>query len=90
EGLRGILYTDGQLEDDARLVTTLARTAAAHGAEIVTHCDAEPLSSDRVRLTDTVGEESIEATGHVLLATGVWSDEYEPSIEVTPSRGTHL
>jgi glycerol-3-phosphate dehydrogenase len=90
EGLRGILYTDGQLEDDARLVTTLARTAAAHGAEIVTHCDAEPLSSDRVRLTDTVGGESIEATGHVLLATGVWSDEYEPSIEVTPSRGTHL
>ena len=89
-GLRGILYSDGQLEDDARLVTTLARTAAAHGADVVTHCDAEPLDADRVRLTDGLTGETTEASGHVLLATGVWGGEHEPSIEVTPSRGTHL
>ncbi|MDN5743848.1 MAG: FAD-dependent oxidoreductase, partial [Nocardioidaceae bacterium] len=33
----GLLGWDGQLEDDARLVTTIARTAAQHGAEIRTH-----------------------------------------------------
>ncbi|WP_338748896.1 glycerol-3-phosphate dehydrogenase/oxidase [Janibacter alittae] len=90
EGLRGIMYSDGQVEDDARLVTTLARTAAAHGADIVTYVDAEPLDADRVRLTDTLSGTTIDATGHVLLATGVWSGEYEPSIAVTPSRGSHL
>lgn len=90
EGLRGIMYSDGQIEDDARLVTTLARTAAAHGADVVTYVDAEPLGADRVRLTDTLSGETIEASGNVLLATGVWSAEYEPSITVTPSRGSHL
>lgn len=90
EGLRGIMYSDGQVEDDARLVTTLARTAAAHGADVVTYCDAEPLGADRVRLTDTLSGETIEASGHVLLATGVWSGEHEPGLEVTPSRGSHL
>ncbi len=41
DGLRGaILFWDGQLEDDARLVIAVARTAAAHGAAIVTHCAA--------------------------------------------------
>jgi len=38
EGLRGgLLGWDGQLEDDARLVTTIARTAADRGAHIRTH-----------------------------------------------------
>ena len=37
KGLRGaMLGWDGQLEDDARLVTTVARTAAAHGAHVRT------------------------------------------------------
>ena len=36
-GLRGgLLSWDGQLEDDARLVTTIARTAARHGAHVRT------------------------------------------------------
>ncbi len=36
-GLRGgLLSWDGQLEDDARLVTTIARTAAANGAHVRT------------------------------------------------------
>lgn len=89
-GLRGIMYSDGQLEDDARLVTALARTAAAHGADVVTYCGAEPLDSDRVRITDALTGTTIEARGNVLLATGVWSGEHEPTIEIAPSRGTHL
>ena len=37
EGLRGALLNwDGQLEDDARLVVGLARTAASYGARVVT------------------------------------------------------
>src|SRR3954453_1594202 len=34
----GLVSWDAQLEDDARLVVGLARTAAAHGAGIVTRC----------------------------------------------------
>jgi glycerol-3-phosphate dehydrogenase len=38
DGLRGAyLGWDGQLEDDARLVTTIARTAADRGAHVRTH-----------------------------------------------------
>lgn len=90
DGVRGIIYSDGQVEDDARLVTTLTRTAAAHGADVVTYCDAEPVDGDRVRLTDSLTGQTIEARGQVLLATGVWSGENEPRIQVTPSRGAHL
>jgi hypothetical protein len=40
-GLRGgLLNWDGQLEDDARLVVALARTAASYGARIVTYAAA--------------------------------------------------
>ena len=39
DDLRGALVGwDGQLEDDARLVVAVARTAAAHGARILTRC----------------------------------------------------
>ncbi len=45
-GLRGgLLSWDGQLEDDARLVTTIARTAASYGAHVRTR--ARVLSRDR-------------------------------------------
>ena len=45
DGLRGgILGWDGQLEDDARLVVTIARTAASYGAHVRTH--ARVLAAD--------------------------------------------
>ena len=41
DDLRGaILFWDGKLEDDVRLVIAVARTAAANGAMILTYCDA--------------------------------------------------
>ncbi|GAB4099580.1 glycerol-3-phosphate dehydrogenase/oxidase [Sinomonas halotolerans] len=89
-GLRGTSYYDGQLEDDARLVIALARTAAAYGADIVTHCAARPLGPDRAELADRITGGRLEARGHVVLATGVWGDEFEPSLRITPSRGSHL
>ncbi|MBK6886651.1 MAG: glycerol-3-phosphate dehydrogenase/oxidase [Tetrasphaera sp.] len=89
--LRGaLMYWDGQLEDDARLVTVLARTAAAYGAEVVTRCAATGLSDDRVTLTDTLTGESIEARGIVLNATGVWVGDHEPGLTIAPSRGSHI
>src|SRR5918999_416343 len=52
-GLRGaLLYWDGQLEDDARLVVAVARTAAAHGARIVTRAEVTALRDDGVEAVD--------------------------------------
>lgn len=91
EGLRGSLsYSDGQLEDDARLVIALARTAAAHGADVVTRCSASDLHEDRLTLTDELTGESFTARGTVISATGVWAGDHEPSLRVLPSRGSHL
>lgn len=91
DDLRGaILYYDGWLEDDARLVIDIARTAAAHGARIATRCRASDIAEDRLTLTDEVTGESFEARGVVVNATGVWADELEPSISVRPSRGSHV
>ena len=89
-GLHGIRYADGQLVDDARLVTALARTAAVYGADVVTRCAARPFDADRIELTDELTGATLTARGHIVMATGVWSGEFEPDITVTPSRGTHL
>ncbi|MDN5660863.1 MAG: FAD-dependent oxidoreductase, partial [Brevibacterium aurantiacum] len=52
-GLRGgLLSWDGQIVDDARLVVTMARTAAAHGAHIITYASATSVESGRVHVTD--------------------------------------
>lgn len=48
----GMLTWDGQLTDDARLVVAMARTAAAHGAVILTRCEASGLTADGALLTD--------------------------------------
>ncbi len=41
DDLRGaVLFWDGQVEDDARLVIAVARTAASKGAAVATHCTA--------------------------------------------------
>ena len=45
--LRGaLLHWDGQIEDDARLVLAVARTAAAYGARILTYVAAEQLRAE--------------------------------------------
>src|SRR4051794_12304939 len=42
----GLLSYDGQLEDDARLVVALARTAVAHGASLLTQTEAMEVTGD--------------------------------------------
>jgi len=100
----GFVNYDGQLIDDARLVTALARTAAGYGADVLTHAKADiaPGRDDglkSVTLTRTHATEGepewpaegiqVKAAG-VINATGVWAGDIEDDVSVTPSRGTHL
>ncbi|MEU9134099.1 glycerol-3-phosphate dehydrogenase/oxidase [Kitasatospora sp. NPDC048540] len=91
-GLRGALVAhDGQLVDDARLVVAIARTAAQHGARILTRVRAGQVTGTSAELTDTLTGRSIRVTaGAVVNATGVWADQVDDSIRLRPSRGTHL
>ncbi|MPZ64854.1 MAG: FAD-dependent oxidoreductase [Pseudonocardiaceae bacterium] len=91
-GLRGgLLSWDGQLVDDARLVTALARTAAGHGARILTRCRAETLHGDGAMITDTrTGARHLLHTRAVVNATGVWAGQLVPYLALRPSRGTHI
>ncbi|MCV7057630.1 glycerol-3-phosphate dehydrogenase/oxidase [Mycolicibacterium gilvum] len=87
----GLLAYDGQLIDDARLVTAVARTAAQHGARILTRVAASDASRTAVSLTDTLTGETITiAARAVVNATGVWAGEIDESLTLRPSRGTHL
>src|SRR4051794_949489 len=91
-GLRGALLSwDGQLEDDARLVVAIARTAAAHGARIITRARVTELSGDGAVLRDELtGSEGTVRARAVVNAAGVWADRLVPGVRLRPSRGTHL
>ncbi|MFD0804328.1 FAD-dependent oxidoreductase, partial [Streptomonospora algeriensis] len=92
EGLRGgQLSFDGQLVDDARFVVGLARTAAAHGASVLTRCAAEELHGDRAVVRDRITGSALQLRPRVTVnATGVWAQELVPQVKLLPSRGTHL
>lgn len=92
QGLDGALLAyDGQLVDDARLVTAVARTAAQHGARILTRVAASDASRDSVTLTDTLTGESMSVSARAVVnATGVWAADVDDSLKLRPSRGTHL
>jgi glycerol-3-phosphate dehydrogenase len=91
-GLRGaLLHWDGQIEDDARLVVAVARTAAAHGARILTYARASELRADGATIRDERSGTSFELNAHhVINATGVWAGELTPGVELRPSKGAHL
>ncbi len=87
----GMLTWDGQLTDDARLVVAIARTAAAHGAVILTRCEASGLTADGAVLTDTLTGGSFRLrAGAVVNAAGVWAGQLAEGVRLQPSRGTHL
>ncbi|ROO89049.1 glycerol-3-phosphate dehydrogenase [Actinocorallia herbida] len=91
-GLRGgLLSWDGQLHDDARLVTAIARTAAGHGARIITRCRALEATGEGVRVRDELtGAEHDLRARRVVNAAGVWAGSLVPGVTLRPSRGTHL
>ena len=87
----GLVAHDGQLVDDARLVVTIARTAAEHGAIVLTRVKASDVTGTSATLTDTLTGESLAVRAKAVVnATGVWAGEVDASIRLRPSRGTHL
>jgi glycerol-3-phosphate dehydrogenase len=92
EGLRGALLSwDAQLEDDARLVVALARTAAGHGARIVTHVAVEALTAGGASARDQLTGAGLDVRArHVVNATGVWAGTLAPGVALRPSKGSHL
>lgn len=87
----GMLSYDGQLLDDARLVATVARTAAALGARILTRVRVLQLRGDGVTAEDAVTGRRLELRARsVVNATGVWAGTLDEQIRVRPSRGTHI
>jgi len=91
-GLRGgMLSFDGQLVDDARLVVTVARTAASLGARILTRVRARELHAEGAAAHDVLTGERLDIRARsVINATGVWAGTLDESITVRPSRGTHI
>jgi glycerol-3-phosphate dehydrogenase len=87
----GLLAYDGQLIDDARLVAAVARTAAQHGATVLSYVAASQATGESVRLTDRRSGESLDVTARaVISAAGVWAADLDPALRLRPSRGTHL
>ncbi|MFE0450981.1 glycerol-3-phosphate dehydrogenase/oxidase [Streptomyces sp. NPDC058914] len=91
-GLRGgLLSWDGRVTDDARLVAAIARTAAAHGARILTRVRALELTRSGARVRDELtGEEGEIKARAVINASGVWAGGLVDGVRIRPSRGTHL
>lgn len=91
-GLRGaILGYDGQLEDDARLVVALARTAAAYGARILTRVRVDRIAAHGAEVSDTAtGAAGWITAGAVISATGVWAGTLDAGVQLRPSKGSHL
>ncbi|MBJ7330063.1 MAG: glycerol-3-phosphate dehydrogenase/oxidase [Solirubrobacteraceae bacterium] len=91
-GLRGGLVAwDAQVEDDARLVVAIARTAAAHGAQVATHCGAVEARPGGATVRDERTGETFDVRARAVInATGVWTPELTPGLQVRPSRGSHL
>jgi glycerol-3-phosphate dehydrogenase len=87
----GLLAWDGQLEDDARLVVDVARTAAAYGAEVRTRARVTGATGTGVDLRDELtGRTYAVRARAVVNATGVWAGDLDEQVRLRPSRGTHL
>jgi glycerol-3-phosphate dehydrogenase len=89
-GRGGVVFWDGQLVDDARLVVAIGRTAAAYGARILTGAAVTAVDGTDVHaIVD--GSEAVTLRARVVVnAAGVWAQRLAPGIRLQPSRGSHL
>jgi glycerol-3-phosphate dehydrogenase len=88
--------------DDARHTLTVARTAAAYGAQVVTRAEVVGFARAGGRVGGAVvrdlveGEELAVEARHVVNATGVWTEELQAlaaesgDLRVRASKGVHL
>ena len=102
EALVGALqYYDAQV-DDARLVSTLVRTAAYYGTAVASSAqvvgllrEGERVAGVRVKDLESGGEADVAAR-QVINATGVWTDDIQELVggrgrfQVRASKGIHL
>jgi glycerol-3-phosphate dehydrogenase len=89
-GRGGVVFWDGQLVDDARLVVAIARTAAAYGARILTGAAVTAVDGAEVH-ADVDGSGAVTVRARVVVnAAGVWAQKLAPGIRLQPSRGSHL
>lgn len=87
----GFLHVDGSLEDDARLVVAVARTAAAHGARVLTHCSAVQVARDGATVEDSLTGERFDLRARaVVVAAGVWCGQLVDGVPLQPSKGAHV
>lgn len=96
-----VAYWDAAV-DDARLVLTLVRTAAAHGAHVAARAPAVALTTDSGRVTGArvrdlaTGREIEVRAGAVVQATGVWTEQTQAmatadaGLRVLASKGAHV
>src|SRR6478609_5087332 len=96
-----IQYYDCQV-DDARLVTTIARTAARHGAQVATRVCVTGFLREGERVVGVTARDlehgqDLEVRARVVVnAAGVWTDEIQEmvggrgSLHVQASKGIHL
>jgi glycerol-3-phosphate dehydrogenase len=85
------VHVDGALEDDARLVVAIARTAAGLGARILTHCSAVDVASDGATVRDEMTGTTLPVRARaVVVAAGVWSGGLVGGVPLRPSKGAHL
>ncbi|QBR92141.1 glycerol-3-phosphate dehydrogenase [Nocardioides euryhalodurans] len=95
-----IRYYDCQV-DDARLVVTIARTAASYGAHVATRVRVTGFLREGervvgVRATDLETGQDLEVRARVVInAAGVWTDEIQElaaagQLHVRASKGIHL
>ncbi|WP_448625990.1 glycerol-3-phosphate dehydrogenase/oxidase [Geodermatophilus sp. URMC 64] len=89
-GRGGVVFWDGQLADDARLVVALARTAAAYGAHVLTGAEVTGVDGADVHVSLPGGVSTTVRARVVVNATGVWAQRLAPGIRLVPSRGSHL
>jgi glycerol-3-phosphate dehydrogenase len=96
----GYLYYDATT-DDARLVLTIARTAAHHGAVVANRCRVVALTKDGGGVVDgatvAAGDRRFDVRARIVVnAAGVWSDEIrtlEDGVDpdsIRPAKGIHL
>jgi len=92
DGLRGALLNwDCQLEDDARLVVALARTAASYGARVLTRVRVLSADGEGADAVDTRTGAGLRVRARAVVnATGAWADTLAPQTRLRPSKGVHV
>ena len=98
DALIGAVQFFDAAEDDARMVAVVARTAAAHGAQIATRVRVTGFRGPGVveAVDEEAGEDVVLRARHVALACGPWTDRLRALAggrspwRLVPSKGVHV